>query len=87
MCSEQHRTGIIDRIEGGVTVILLDPDESEIAVPTHAVPDGAADGTAVNLTYHGHELMMITVDAQRTQQRRKRIREKLALLRKRGSCH
>lgn len=82
MCSDAHHSGIIDRIEDDVVVILLDPDEREITAPLHRLPAETAEGAAVRVMRDG-DTLEIVVDTERTASRRQRIQDKMEELRTR----
>ena len=84
MCAESQVTGIIDRIEDDIAVILRDPDEDEILVPAQRLPDGAVEGLAVHLVFSADTLVQVMVDQERTTNRRQRISAKMAELRARS---
>lgn len=82
MCSDAHHSGIIDRIEDDVVVVLLDPDEREITAPVHRLPAKTAEGTAVHVVSYGNTFEII-VNPERTATHRQSVHDKMAELRAR----
>ena len=83
MSSEGPRTGILEKISEGWAVILLDPDERELALEAEVIPTGITPGDAVVIAMDGERVTDIRRDADRTARRRQRIRAKMDQLRQR----
>ena len=83
MSSNALRTGILEKIAGGWAVILLDPDERELALDAEAIPAGISPGDAVVIEMDEDRVVAVRRDADRTARRRQRISEKMSVLRRR----
>ena len=83
MSSNALRTGILEKIAEGWAVILLDPDERELALDAEAIPAGISPGDAVLIEMDEDRVVAVRRDADRTARRRQRIRGKMDRLRQR----
>lgn len=75
---------VIDRFEGKWAVLLLGDDEKSVSVPRKALPKRAQAGQWLNVQLagqQGEEVVSAQVDPEETARMRKRIADKLALLR------
>lgn len=71
---------VIDRIVEGRQAVLLTGDE-EYIVPVEQLPDGATEGDWVRVLFGENGIVSATIDADETERRRRRIKEKMARLR------
>lgn len=77
-------SAVVDRIvDGEVAVLLVGPEEVERIVPLAALPKGVREGMWLFVTFTGDELTHAEIDAAGTTEARKRITEKMRLLRER----
>ena len=83
MSSDGLRTGILEKITEGRVVILIDPDERELALDAALLPAGISPGDAVVIEMDGDRVTGLHRDANRTARRRLRIRAKMDRLRQR----
>lgn len=75
-------TGIIDRIEGDVAIVLVGESEDEMTIPVADLPQGAKEGSWLRLEL---EAGRIELDPQAEAEARERIEGKMDQLRSRGS--
>jgi hypothetical protein len=83
----EFKQAVVDRIEDGKHAVLLVDDSEEKIVPAGQLPNGASDGTWLQVRFDGDELVEATIDHEATEQARLRVREKMDKLRKRGRKH
>ena len=83
MSGNALRTGILEKIADGWAVILLDPDERELALDAEAIPARISPGDAVAIEMDEDRVVAVRRDADRTARRRQRIRGKMDRLRQR----
>ncbi|MFP4235446.1 MAG: DUF3006 domain-containing protein [Nitriliruptoraceae bacterium] len=77
---------IIDRIEGGVAVLLVGPDGGRHEVATTDLPDGAVDGDVVEVAVTGGAVTVGAVDRPLTDARRTDAQQRLSrILKERDS--
>ncbi|SES05122.1 DUF3006 domain-containing protein [Salisediminibacterium halotolerans] len=82
MSTERKAHGVIDRIEDGVTaVILLEAEHCEIHTACAELPDGAGEGTHLTLTLAGSELVRADINTDSENDARKRISSRMDRLR------
>ena len=87
MCAEIPRPqdqavpAVVDRIEDGVAVVLVGPDEREITCSANALPSGVRGGGAVRLRLEGDRILHMEADADEDSARAARVGEKLEWLR------
>lgn len=75
---------VIDRFEGKWAVLLLGDDEKQVSVPRKALPRRVQAGQWLNVQLagqEGDEVVSAQVDPEETARMKKRIMDKLALLR------
>ena len=81
--SNVPRKGILEKITDGWAVILVDPDERELALDADQVPPEISPGDAVLIEMDGDQVTGLRRDADRTARRRLRLRAEMDLLRQR----
>ena len=87
MCAEIPRSqdqavpAVVDRIEDGVAVVLVGPDEREITCSANALPSGVRAGGAVRLRLEGDRILHMEADPDEDAVRAVRIGAKLEWLR------
>lgn len=77
--------GVIDRITDGWAVILVGDREQERKVREDDLPDGAREGTAVEVRSSGMRVEIVAVDDEATDAKRSDVRDRLDRLKKRRS--
>jgi hypothetical protein len=76
---------IIDRIVDGKHVVLLvGENEEEKVIPCSLLPQGAIEGSWLNVQFEGDQLVLISLDYDETEGRKKRIQDKMNFLRQRS---
>ena len=76
---------VVDRIvDNQYAVLLVGEEEVEHIVSVSLLPDGTQPGTWLRVQFEEAALVDAVVDADETEQVKKRIEEKLARLRRRG---
>ena len=73
---------VIDRFEGTVAVLLVGDERKPITVARSALPLSAREGSWLQVTVEGAEVVLAVLDTDETESARSRIREKLARLRR-----
>lgn len=58
--------GVIDRIEEGIAVILIESRKSEWTVPESQLPQGSKPGTILQLAVTGNDFTIIGIDQEAT---------------------
>jgi len=58
--------GVIDRIEDGIAVILIEESKTEWAVKEALLPPGSQPGTVLNLTETADDFSIINIDKEAT---------------------
>lgn len=74
--------GVLDRIEDGVAIILVEERDEQFTVPAHDLPAGSNEGTWFTLRAHGDEYSIVAIDEQRTASQKERINKLQQKLRK-----
>ncbi|MBF8304385.1 MAG: hypothetical protein HW399_760 [Dehalococcoidia bacterium] len=67
----------IDRIDEGIVVLLVGPEERELAVPVGQLPPGVQAGDWLRVTIVNGQLKQVELDREETKRRRERIKAKL----------
>ena len=67
----------IDRIDEGIAVLLLGPDERQLIVPLNQLPSGVQAGDWLRVTIVNGQLKQVELDREETKLRRERIKAKL----------
>ena len=76
---------VVDRIEDGKhAVLLIEDNQMEKVVPASQLPEGATDGTWLQVSFDGDQLVSVEIDHEETERMRAQISEKMARLRQRG---
>jgi hypothetical protein len=76
---------VIDRFVDGIhAVLFVGDDEREMVLPIDQLPAGAVPGVWLQVEVDGERVTAIAVDPAQTEARRRRIDDKLALLRQRS---
>jgi hypothetical protein len=79
---DQTVPAVVDRIEDGIAVVLVGPDEREITCPANMLPSGVQAGGAVRLRFDGDRILQMEADPDEDAARSARIGNKLEWLRK-----
>lgn len=75
---------VIDRIEDKKhAVLILNGDGEEKVIPVGDLPDGAEEGTWLEVEFDGDDIKSITIDEKETEARSERIGNKMDQLKKR----
>jgi hypothetical protein len=75
---------VIDRIvDGKHAVLLVGESEEEKIISYSLLPVGVGEGSWLNVQFDGDTLISIKADQSETDQRKKRIQDKMNLLRER----
>lgn len=83
--SSQWVSAVVDRIVDSMHAVLhVGPDEQEVIVPAKMLPEGAAEGSWLTVLFDGDQVVEVKLDLETTQHVRQRVRDKMAMLRKRG---
>jgi len=72
---------VIDRFEDGYAVLLVGENNRRVNVPRKRMPKGVKEGTWLKVEFEGEELQRVEIDAEETENAKKRIAEKLERLR------
>lgn len=73
---------VVDRIVDGVTaVLLIESDDEELNVPAERLPEGATDGTWVRLDRNTDPPIVLEIDHEYTESRRREVAERMQRLR------
>jgi len=75
---------VIDRFEGDYAVLLVVKTNRLANVARKGLPKGVKEGTWLKVEFEGEELRSVEIDAEETENAKRRIAEKLERLR-RGS--
>ena len=75
----------IDRIDEGVAVLLIGPEERELSVPVGQLPPVVQAGDWLRVTIVNGRLKKAELDREETQKRRERIKTKLDKLFNKGN--
>lgn len=76
---------VIDRIvDGKYAVLLIGENEEEKIISCSLLPEGVIEGSWVKIQFEGDQLTSIEIDQQETEHRKKRIADKMNLLRQRS---
>ncbi len=67
----------VDRIDEGVAVLLISPEERELSVPVDQLPPGVQAGDWLKVTIVNGQLKQAEPDRDETKRRQERIRNKL----------
>ena len=78
---EKHE-GVLDRIEDGKAVILVESIGKEFLIDESRLPEGSVEGMWFNLTIVADDIKEISIDHQITESREQQVNEKLNRLRK-----
>jgi hypothetical protein len=81
--SDHQYTGILEKVTEGWAVILIDPDERELAFDAKQLPANISPGDAVVIEMDGDQVIGLTRDTDRTAKRHQRIKSKMDRLRQR----
>lgn len=65
--------GVIDRIEDGFAVILLEEQQEELMIPQKELPDTATTGTWLQIKQTGANSYNFEIDAQKTTNQKKHV--------------
>lgn len=75
---------VIDRIEDKKhAVLILNGDGEEKVIPVDDLPDGAEEGTWLEVKFDGDDIKSIEIDEEATEERSERIGNKMDQLKKR----
>lgn len=75
---------VIDRIEDKKhAVLILNGDGEETVIPVDDLPDGAEEGTWLEVKFDGDDIKSIEIDEEATEERSERIGNKMDQLKKR----
>jgi hypothetical protein len=78
------KKAVIDRIvDEKHAVLLIGENEEEKVISCSLLPEGAGEGSWLNVQFRGDQLVSIAVDQDETEERKKRIQSKMDLLRQR----
>ncbi|KGA96007.1 hypothetical protein AJ85_20685 [Alkalihalobacillus alcalophilus ATCC 27647 = CGMCC 1.3604] len=73
---------VLDRIEGNHAVLLVGNSEKEKTIEKSLLPPGSREGTWFNVELSGDEILKITIDQKEAEEVQKRVRAKMAMLRR-----
>lgn len=73
---------VIDRFEDGFAVLLVGETNRLVNVPRKRLPKGVKEGTWLKVELEGDLLASAEIDAEETENAKKRIAEKLERLRR-----
>lgn len=82
--------GVIDRIEGGTAVILVESENKEFTVDVESLPDEAEKDVWLTLEVKGEVIVSVEIDENETESHADSVSEKtseLERLSERGSRH
>jgi len=65
--------GVLDRVEDGVAVILVEDKQDEFTVSAKDLPTGSKEGTWFHLTYDGASYTILNIDKEKTASSKKQI--------------
>ena len=76
---------VLDRIvDGKHAVLLVGEIETEKIISSSDLPEGAVEGTWLQVEFNEEELVYIEIDKEETEKRQVRIKGKMELLRERS---
>ena len=58
--------GVIDRIEDGLAVVLVEEANDEFTIKENKLPTGSKEGTSLTLDYTGGTYTIISIDEETT---------------------
>ncbi|WP_413378767.1 DUF3006 domain-containing protein [Alkalihalobacillus sp. 1P02AB] len=73
---------VLDRIEDHYAVLLVGNSEEETTIEKSLLPPGSTEGTWFNIELSGKEILKITIDLKEAEEVQKRIRSKMAMLKR-----
>ena len=73
---------VIDRFEGNKVVILVGKEQDRLIVPKTSIPKSAKEGDWLIVDVRDDRIFSAEIDTQATEAARKRINDKLNMLRK-----
>jgi hypothetical protein len=80
---------VIDRIEEGFAVLILENSEDKLIIPGSRLPAGAREGVWLQIGFsedgESQEILAVELDPDKTEEVRRRIEDKLSRLR--GNQH
>jgi hypothetical protein len=79
---DDTQRAVIDRITDGWAVLLVGDHEQERRVRVDALPDGAEEGSIVQVRGSGLKLEVVGVDGGATDEKRSEMKERLSRLKK-----
>lgn len=75
--------GVLDRIEDGLAVILVEAKDDEFTIPKHELPAGSGEGTWFKLSKKDGNYSILSIDEEATGQQRHTSEQLLKKLQKR----
>jgi len=72
---------VIDRFEGAFAVLILGEDNDRLQVPRASLPAEAKEGDWLQVEFQDETVISAVIDSQEATDAKKRIADKLALLR------
>ncbi|MDQ0255451.1 hypothetical protein J2S74_002833 [Evansella vedderi] len=77
---------VIDRIvDDKYAVIIVGDEENEHVIPLEQVVDGAKEGTWLHVVIKNNKIIEMLIDQETTNSTKRRIQNKMELLRRRSS--
>ena len=73
---------VIDRFENGYAVLLVGEANRRVNVPRKRLPKGVKEGIWLKMKIDREEMQSAEIDAEETENAKKRVAEKLAHLRR-----
>ena len=80
--SDDTQRAVIDRITDGWAVLLVGDREQELRVRETELPDGAEEGSIVQVRVSGLKVEVVEVDDGATDEKRAEMKDRLSRLRK-----
>ena len=75
---------VIDRIEDGKhAVLIVGGEERQKVITADKLPDGAQEGTWLQVVFDGDTVASISIDEEETEKRQRRISSKMEKLKER----
>lgn len=77
--------GVLDRIENGYAIILIESNKEELIIPVNQLPAGSSAGTWFSISIENEQVTQLTIDQKTTLQKRQtaeQLRNKLNQLKK-----
>lgn len=65
--------GVLDRVEDGIAVILVEETKEQFTVPVTDLPTGSKEGTWFSLATKDDSYYIVTIDEQKTAAQTERI--------------